>query len=71
MEMTLNTGAFEELNSLEMNDLNGGSWVGGFIAGAVVDGIVKAATGKSCADWVADGFKYVGSKIIRPAYTDP
>lgn len=65
MEKVLNN-EFCEMSQEEMENIDGGFW-GAFLAGAVVDGVVIAATGKSCGEWAAKGIKYVynGLKPIK------
>lgn len=59
MEMTLNNG-FCEMSQDESMTTEGGigllaSCAIGFVGGVLVDGVVIAATGQSCGEWVADG----------------
>lgn len=55
MQKEVNAG-LSEMSVEEMELVDGGFW-GAFFAGALVDGVTKAFTGKSCGDWVAYGLK--------------
>ena len=73
MEMTLNKG-FEVLDPQEMMEVDGGSFVAGLaigiVVGWVVDGALKATTGKSGSDWVASGIEKinVSHPPVSPGY---
>ena len=55
----------EVIQKDELEKVEGGSGIiEGLVVGILVDGLVKATTGKSCADWVADGLDYAGQKAI-------
>ncbi len=61
------TNGFCELNENEMMMVEGGGFLiflGGIAAGILVEGITKAATGKSASDWVAEGFNWAVGKIV-------
>ena len=64
MEMTVNMGAFEQLDNRWMMGVDGGVvprvvFIGGIVVGWVADGIVEAATGKDVGSWIATGIKYI------------
>lgn len=60
------TNGFCELNENEMMTTEGGSvliFIGGIAAGILVEGVTKAATGKSASDWVAESIQWAADKI--------
>lgn len=56
---------FEELNSVEMEQIDGGiGFFTGMVIGFLVDGLITATTGQSAGEWVADGLDYAGQKVV-------
>ncbi len=56
---------FEELNSVEMEQIDGGiGFFAGMVIGFLVDGLITATTGQSAGEWVADGLDYAGQKVV-------
>lgn len=64
----LKNNGFSELSTQESMEIDGGlgvvgGIVAGYIAGVVVDGTIKASTGKSTADWIAVGINKLKTAI--------
>ena len=67
-DLELRNNGFAEISTEESMEIDGGlgvvgGIVAGYIAGVVVDGTVKAATGKSTADWIATGINKLKSAL--------
>lgn len=57
-DFDISTYGVEEMTNKDVCCTNGGGFWGGFWAGALIDGAVMAITGKSTAEWCAEGMTW-------------